>query len=262
MIWATVSSWSCFCWLYRASLSSAAKNTINLTLGLTICWCPCVEPSLVLLEKDVCYVCFLDKTLLAFALLHFVLQGQTCLLFQVSLDFLLLHSNPLWWTGHLFLVLFLEGLVDIHRISKLQLLQHQWLGHRLELLWSTTPWIWSTIALWILVKPLHLGTMLSKWMRCTKNCNACSQHWSTERAQFFSTTKLNSILHNQCFKSWTNWAMKFCFIHHIHLTSCQQSITSSSISTTFCRENASTTRRMQKMLSNSSSNPEAWIFTL
>ena len=29
----------------------------------------------------------LGKTLLAFALLHFVLQGQTCLLFQVSLDF-------------------------------------------------------------------------------------------------------------------------------------------------------------------------------
>ena len=186
MIWATVSSWSCFCWLYRASLSSAAKNTINLTLGLTICWCPCVELSIVLLEKDVCYVCFLDKTLLAFALLHFVLQGQTCLLFQVSLDFLLLHSNPLWWTGHLFLVLFLEGLVDIHRISKLQLLQHQWLGHRLELLWSTTPWIWFTIAFWILVKPLHLGTMLSKWMRCTKNCNACSQHWSTERALLYN----------------------------------------------------------------------------
>ena len=31
----------------------------------------------------------LGKTLLAFALVHFVLQGQTCLLFQVSLDFLL-----------------------------------------------------------------------------------------------------------------------------------------------------------------------------
>ena len=29
----------------------------------------------------------LVKTLLAFALLHFVLQGQTCLLLQVSLDF-------------------------------------------------------------------------------------------------------------------------------------------------------------------------------
>ena len=37
----------------------------------------------------------LGKTLLAFALLHFVLQGQICLLHQISLDFLLLHSNLL-----------------------------------------------------------------------------------------------------------------------------------------------------------------------
>ena len=27
--------------------------------------------------------------------------------------------------------------------------------------------------------------------------------------------------HNECFKSWTNWARKFCLIHHIHLTSHQ-----------------------------------------
>ena len=40
-------------------------------------------------------VCSLGKTLLAFALLHSVLQGQTCLLLQVFLDFLLLHSSPL-----------------------------------------------------------------------------------------------------------------------------------------------------------------------
>ena len=51
MTWATVSSWSCFCWLYRASPSLAAKNIINLILVLTIWWCPCVESSLVLLEK-------------------------------------------------------------------------------------------------------------------------------------------------------------------------------------------------------------------
>ena len=37
----------------------------------------------------------LRKTLLAFALLHFVRQGQIFLLLQVSLDFLLLHSGPL-----------------------------------------------------------------------------------------------------------------------------------------------------------------------
>ena len=37
----------------------------------------------------------LGKTLLAFALLHSVLQGQICLLLQVFIDFLLLHSSPL-----------------------------------------------------------------------------------------------------------------------------------------------------------------------
>ena len=55
IIWATASSQSCFCWLYRASLSLAAKNIINLILVLTIWWCPHAELSLVLLEEGVCY---------------------------------------------------------------------------------------------------------------------------------------------------------------------------------------------------------------
>ena len=55
MIWATVSSPSCFCWLYRASPTLAAKNTINLISVLGIWWCPCLESSLVLLEEGVCY---------------------------------------------------------------------------------------------------------------------------------------------------------------------------------------------------------------
>ena len=55
MIWATVSCWSCFCWLYRASPSLATKNIINLISVLTIWWCPYVESSLVLLEEGVCY---------------------------------------------------------------------------------------------------------------------------------------------------------------------------------------------------------------
>ena len=54
MIWATVSSLSCFCWLYRASPSLAAKYIINLILVLTTWWCPCAESSLVLLEEGVC----------------------------------------------------------------------------------------------------------------------------------------------------------------------------------------------------------------
>ena len=73
-------------------------------------------------------VCFLVKTLLAFALLNFVLQDQTCLLLQVSLDFLLLHSSPLWWKWHLFSMLILEGLVGLHRT--IQLLWPSWLGDR------------------------------------------------------------------------------------------------------------------------------------
>ena len=55
--------------------------------------------------------------------------------------------------------------------------------------------------------------------------------------------------------------MKFCLILHIHLTSRHLTTTSSSISTTFYRENASTTI-WQKMLSNSSSTSKARIFTL
>ena len=46
---------SCFCWLYRASPSFAAKNIINLISVLAMWWCPCVESSLVLLEEGVCY---------------------------------------------------------------------------------------------------------------------------------------------------------------------------------------------------------------
>ena len=69
-------------------------------------------------------MCSVGKAPLAFALLHSVLQGQTRLLLQVSLDFLLLHSSPLGCKGHLFLVLVLEGLVGLHRTVQLQLLRH------------------------------------------------------------------------------------------------------------------------------------------
>ena len=93
--------------------------------------------------------------------------------------------------------------------------------------------IWSSIVFWILVKPSHLRSTRSKSMRCTKNCKACSCHWSTQWAQFFSKTMPDHTSENQHFKSWMNWATQFCLIHHIHLTSRQPTTTSSSISTTF-----------------------------
>ena len=66
----------------------------------------------------------------------------------------------------------------------------------------------------------------------------------------------------QRFKSLTSWAMKFCLICHVHLTSRQLNSTSSSISTTFCRENASTTNRRQERLPKISSNPKAQLYTI
>ena len=101
MIWATVSSWSCFfCWLYRPSPSLGAKNMINLISVLTIWWYPCVESSLFVGRGCLLWPMHsLGKTLLDFALLHSLFQVQICLLLQVFLDFLLLHYSPLYWAS-------------------------------------------------------------------------------------------------------------------------------------------------------------------
>ena len=125
MIWVTVSHRSCSCWL-----SLAVKNIINLISVLTIWWCPCVASCIVGRGCLLWRVHSLNKTLLAFVLLHFVLQGQTCLLLQVSLDFLLLHSNPLWWKGHFFVVIVSSK--RYCRVFMLSCFSHVWL--------FVTPW--------------------------------------------------------------------------------------------------------------------------
>ena len=104
IIWATVSSWSPFWWLYRASLSSAAKNIINPIFTIDhLVMSMCRVVSFVVVRGLLLWPAHsLCRTLLSLALLHFVLQGQTCLSHQVSLNFLLLHSSSLRWKGHLF----------------------------------------------------------------------------------------------------------------------------------------------------------------
>ena len=96
MIWATVSSQSYFCWLYRTSPSLAAKNITNLISVLSIWSCPRGESvfSCVVGRCLLWPVHSLGTTLSAFAVLHSILQGQICLLLQVLLNFLLLHSPP------------------------------------------------------------------------------------------------------------------------------------------------------------------------
>ena len=77
----------------------------------------------------------LDKTLLAFALLHFVLQGQTSLLLQVSLDLCFCIPIPCGEKDILFFFMLVVGFVGFHGTGQLQLLRPEWLGHRLGLLW-------------------------------------------------------------------------------------------------------------------------------
>ena len=65
---------------------------------------------------------------------------------------------------------------------------HTWFKKRSWSLFGGLLLLWLTSTFWILVKPLHLRRMLSKSMRCTKNCNTCRPHWSLEGVQFSSMT--------------------------------------------------------------------------
>ena len=80
---------------------------------------------------------------------------------------LLLHFNPLWWKGHLFLVLVLEGLVGLHRTIQLQLLQRYWLELRLGLLWYWMGCLGdeqrSFCHFWDYIQVLHFGFFCWPW---------------------------------------------------------------------------------------------------
>ena len=137
MIWATVSSRSCFCWLYKASPSLAAENIISLILVLTIWWCPCVESSVVLLKEGICY----DQCVLLGKLLISLCPASFC----IPRPNLPVTPGVYWLPTFAFQspimkrtsfgVLIPKGFVGLHRTVQLQFLQHYWLGHRPGLLW-------------------------------------------------------------------------------------------------------------------------------
>ena len=107
--------------------------------------------------------------------------------------------------------------------------------------------IWSTTAFWISVKPVHLKSMLSRFMRCTKNCSACSWLAVVNR-------KGPKFLKNLLQK-----LNKLGLICHIQLTSHQPPLLQASWQL-FAGKIVSTVSRRQKMLSKSWLNPQAWIF--
>ena len=66
----------CLLLLFFLNFCKASLDNHFAFLHLTVWWCPCVELSLVLLKEGVCSdQCIVLAKLLAFALLHFVLQG-------------------------------------------------------------------------------------------------------------------------------------------------------------------------------------------
>ena len=128
MTWATGSSQSCFCWLYRASTSLAKKNIINLISLLTIWWYPCV----VLYFGRGYFLWSVHspvKTLYPASFctprpnLSVTLGVSSTFAFQSPI----MKRTSFW-------VLVLKGLVGLHRTVQLQLPQHYWSGHRLGLL--------------------------------------------------------------------------------------------------------------------------------
>ena len=136
MIWATVSSRPCFWGLYNASPSSVA-HIINLILILSIWWCPCVESSLGLLEKYVCYEQHILFLKVCYTLPCFILYSKAKLACYFRYLLTSYFCIPILCDEKdlFFSVLVLESVVRLHCTNQIQLLQHQWLGHRLGLLW-------------------------------------------------------------------------------------------------------------------------------
>ena len=82
-------------------------------------------------------MCSLNKTV-RLCPLHFLLQGQTCL-FSMYLLTSYFFIPICYDENGIFFFFFLassRGVIGLHRTGQLQpLLQHQWLGHRLGLMW-------------------------------------------------------------------------------------------------------------------------------
>ena len=168
MIWSTVSSQSCFCWLYRVSPCLATKNIINLILVLAIWWCTCIESSLVLLEEGVCYdqSVFLQNSISHCPALFCSPRTNLPVIPRVSwlptfaFQSLIMKRTSFW-------LLVLEGLVILLRTVQVQLLHHYYLGHRLGLLSYFMICLGneqrSSCHFWDCIQILHFGVFCWLW---------------------------------------------------------------------------------------------------
>ena len=138
MIWATINFSSYFFWLYRASPFSTAKNMINLVSELTIWWCSHVELSLELLER------MFAMTIVLSWQNSVSLHPSSFCISRLFLPVILgiswiptfaFQSPMIKRTFFFFFNINSRRCRSFHRTAQLQLLWHQWLGHRRGLRW-------------------------------------------------------------------------------------------------------------------------------
>ena len=123
MIWVTVSSWSCFCWLNSFSFFGFKKyNQSDFSIDYLVMSMCRVISWVVGKGYLVWPACSLEKTVSHCPSSFCTPEPKFPVIPGISW-LPTLHSKSLRWKGHL------------HRTGQLQLLQHQLLGHRLGLLW-------------------------------------------------------------------------------------------------------------------------------
>ena len=175
---------------------------------------------------------------------HELTENQKNCHFEVSSSFIL-HNN-LWtiarldcdmWQKEDFYMM-TSSVLGLRRSSKHfpkpNLQQRSW-----SLFGGLIP-VWSTTAFWIPEKPLHLRSMLSNRWYAPKTAKPTAIIVNNNMDPVLLTTSVSKV-------EWIGSRTKFCLICHVHVTS-HQPISSSNISTTFCRKKASTPSRRQKML--------------
>ena len=136
MIWATVSSTSCFCWLCSFCIISCKKyNQFNFSIyHLMMSMCrviSCVVGRGCLLWP----VCSFGKTLCFCPASSCTLRPNLPVISGVFWVSTFAFLSPVMKRTSFLCVLVLEGVVGLHRTSQLQLTWHQWLGYKLGLLW-------------------------------------------------------------------------------------------------------------------------------
>ena len=132
MIWATVSSQSCFCWCIELLHLCKEYNQSDFGFDcLVMSMCSLLLCCLKSVFPMTSAFSWQNSISLCAASFCTPRPYLPCYFRCFLTSYFPVPSNG----KHIFWVLFLKGLIGLHRTVQLQLLQHYWLGHRLGSLW-------------------------------------------------------------------------------------------------------------------------------